>query len=92
MATTQELAEVVQEWESVNKSLAGLYQKMEKDIQAFVGEMKEVRDENREISSRLQAERIQNGSLIQDITMLRAELAKNEGELSKYKEGLKRLK
>ena len=58
---------------------------MERDIKGFVGEMKGVRDENREISSRLQAERLQNASLIQDITMLRAELAKNEGELSKYK-------
>ena len=52
---------------------------MERDIQGFVGEMKGVRDENREISSRLQAERLHNASLIQDITMLRAELAKNEG-------------
>ena len=69
----------------MNNSLSLLYQRMERDIKGFVGEMKGVRDENREISSRLQAERLQNASLIQDITMLRAELAKNEGELSKYK-------
>lgn len=79
MVSNEELTKIIGQWENVNNSLSLLYQKMERDIQGFVGEMKGVRDENREISSRLQAERLQNASLIQDITMLRAELAKNEG-------------
>jgi hypothetical protein len=79
MVSNEELTKIIGQWENVNNSLSLLYEKMERDIQGFVGEMKGVRDENREISSRLQAERLQNASLIQDITMLRAELAKNEG-------------
>jgi hypothetical protein len=79
MVSNEELTKIIGQWENVNNSLSLLYQKMERDIQGFVGEMKGLRDENREISSRLQAERLQNASLIQDITMLRAELAKNEG-------------
>jgi hypothetical protein len=73
----EELLNIIQGWEKVNNSLSILYQKIERDLQVFLEEMKGVRDENKEISTRLQAERLQNVSLIQDITMLRAELAKN---------------
>lgn len=55
MVSNEELSDIISQWESVNDSLSLLYQKMEKEIQGFVGEMKGVRDENREISSRLQA-------------------------------------
>jgi hypothetical protein len=73
----EELLNIIQGWEKVNNSLSILYQKIERDLQIFLEELKGVRDENKEISTRLQAERLQNVSLIQDITMLRAELAKN---------------
>ena len=48
--------------------------------------------ENNELNSKLQSERAQNNNLVQANMMERAEFTKNQGELSKYKEGVKKLK
>lgn len=80
------------EWRGINQHLSSLYKKLELDIGEILSRNSELDNENTELINKLQAEKAQNNGLMQSITMLRAELAKNQSELAKSKEGLRKLK
>lgn len=62
------------------------------DLGEILSRNSELDNENTELTNKLQAEKAQNNGLVQSITMLRAELAKNQAELAKSKEGLRKIK
>lgn len=82
---SEALEEVVSEWRGVNQHLNSLYKKLEMDLGEILSRNGELDNENTELTNRLQTEKVQNNGLVQSITMLRAELAKNQAELAKTK-------